>query len=287
MWIQHHSHQLSSPFTHVHDVHEIVYNTIGSYDLHYFCGDQAQTEIHHEYGPHTLQFMPASVQHGISVTKYPYRRYFLQISQSELADILRSSTLESIFNLSIKLDHGVESPCPCLIDVSSFHQRVDAIFSGIYHAYMHSDIDNVSTALEGRSLLGELFCELYRNRREVFIQSLTPLNTTVLEVRKEIDRHYDRPLTVENLAKSVFITPGYLSHLFRNQMGCSPRQYLTRVRLSAARQLLSSEKMSVQEVCAEVGFSDINNFIRSFKMCYGMTPKQYQTKYFLSTIDIY
>ena len=84
-------------------------------------------------------------------------------------------------------------------------------------------------------------------------------------------------ITVEKLAESVFLSPPDLSHSFKSFSGFSPKQYLTAVRLVNANKLLTTTNLSINEICRKAGFSDINNFIRTFKSFYGTTPKKFRS----------
>lgn len=91
-----------------------------------------------------------------------------------------------------------------------------------------------------------------------------------------MDEHYDQPITIQGLAGQCFMSPNYLSKSFHSQIGMSPRQYLTRLRVSMGKKLLCSSQMSIQEIAMRTGFGDVNYFIQHFKACYGKTPKQYR-----------
>ena len=66
-----------------------------------------------------------------------------------------------------------------------------------------------------------------------------------------------------------------MSHLFRNEMGTTFSDYLTRVRLEAAKKLLM-EGASVDKTAEEVGYNDGNYFIKIFKKYVGVTPAKYR-----------
>ena len=96
------------------------------------------------------------------------------------------------------------------------------------------------------------------------------------QVKAYIDAHYQQPITIEEMAKACYLTANYLSRRFCEQMGMSPRLYLTQRRLTMARMDLCSTTLPVQQIAMRNGFCDVNYFIQVFKRFYGMTPKQYQ-----------
>lgn len=95
----------------------------------------------------------------------------------------------------------------------------------------------------------------------------------VLPVIKEIENHYPLPLTVEELSRQVFITPQYLTRLFRRYLNCSAYEYLTSFRISKAKELLiTAPRLEVQEIARRTGFTDASHFICVFKKAVGETP---------------
>ena len=90
--------------------------------------------------------------------------------------------------------------------------------------------------------------------------------------------NYHRRLTLTEMAGTVHLSPWRLCHLFQDAMGTSPQRFLTHVRLERARNLLTTEFLTVKEVMNRVGMSDASSFARSFKAAYGLTPARYRTE---------
>lgn len=85
-------------------------------------------------------------------------------------------------------------------------------------------------------------------------------------VIKEIERHYDSELTVEALSRQVFVTPQYLSRLFRRFLNCSTYEYLTAFRIRKAKEfLITNSRLEIQHIAQKTGFSDASHFIAVFK----------------------
>jgi AraC-like DNA-binding protein len=80
------------------------------------------------------------------------------------------------------------------------------------------------------------------------------------------------------MAETVNLSPWWLCHLFKADMGTSPDRFLVRVRLEKAKALLETSFLSVKEVMAEVGICDPGYFSRSFKSAYGVTPARWRER---------
>ena len=102
----------------------------------------------------------------------------------------------------------------------------------------------------------------------------------VVPVIKEIETNYQLELTAAGLSQSVFVSPQYLSRIFRRFLGCSVYEYVTMYRISRARELLLSDpNMKIQDVAGTVGFSDASHFIAMFRKITGMTPLDFRKMY--------
>ena len=99
----------------------------------------------------------------------------------------------------------------------------------------------------------------------------------VLPVIKEIERDYSLPLTIAELSRHVFITPQYLTRLFRRYLNCSAYEYLTSFRLSKAKELLITEPyLEIQDIARRIGFTDSSHFIAVFRKAVGTTPLDFR-----------
>lgn len=102
----------------------------------------------------------------------------------------------------------------------------------------------------------------------------------VAPVIKEIETRYQEELTVQGLSALVYVTPQYLSRLFRRFLGKSVYEYLTIYRISRAREfLLSRPHDQIQDIARAVGFSDPSHFIAMFKKVTGSTPLEFRRLY--------
>ncbi len=90
-----------------------------------------------------------------------------------------------------------------------------------------------------------------------------------------IELHYNEPLTLNQLARQVGMSPKYFCRFFREMTRHTPVEYLNLRRISHACSLLSEGSCSVTEAAYACGFNDLSYFIRIFHRSMGITPKQY------------
>ena len=86
-------------------------------------------------------------------------------------------------------------------------------------------------------------------------------------------------ISVAALAKQEMMSVSHFRALFREAFGCSPYEYLMKVRLSKASSYLLESNMRIGEIAALCGFPDQLYFSRLFSKRYGMSPSVYRQKY--------
>lgn len=94
------------------------------------------------------------------------------------------------------------------------------------------------------------------------------------EIKAYLDENYMKNITIESIAKTFSYNRTYLSQIFKNQFGCSLKQYLTNKRLSEGMQFILEGK-SVFETAYSVGYNNPYNFSNAFKAKYGAAPSKY------------
>ena len=80
-------------------------------------------------------------------------------------------------------------------------------------------------------------------------------------------------LTLEDLASEACLSPSHFKRVFRDLVGISPGEFLSALRLQAARRLLLTTPLSVTDVCFEVGYSSLGSFTTRFTHLVGLSPR--------------
>ncbi len=93
-----------------------------------------------------------------------------------------------------------------------------------------------------------------------------------------IEENFGRDISLDDVSRSVDISPYYFSKLFKEETGENFIEYLTNVRIDRAKQLLINKEISIKSICAATGYSDPNYFSRIFKKQVGLTPTEYREK---------
>lgn len=120
-------------------------------------------------------------------------------------------------------------------------------------------------------LLYELFCDLSLDEQEK--RRYSKLHPMLSEALAYIAENLFTIQSVQQIARALHVTEGYLFRLFREELNTSPKKYVTDKRLLAAQSLIRLGRRP-SEVYAECGFSDYTSFFRSYKKFFGTSPSR-------------
>ena len=98
----------------------------------------------------------------------------------------------------------------------------------------------------------------------------------IRDVKQYIRKNYANDLSVEAIAKSVYLSSAYLCTVFKKQTGTTLIRYLTSYRMEKAIQLLANPALKTSEIARLVGYNNISYFNLLFKEHTGKTPGQFR-----------
>ena len=104
-------------------------------------------------------------------------------------------------------------------------------------------------------------------------------NQIVDQIQGYIAEHYAEKLTLTGIASQFYISPYYLSRLFKRAINLSLIEYINGVRIKAAQNLIEKSNESVSDVAEKTGFMTTAHFRRVFKDATGLSPQQYRQYY--------
>ncbi|MDR3542105.1 MAG: PocR ligand-binding domain-containing protein [Desulfosporosinus sp.] len=88
--------------------------------------------------------------------------------------------------------------------------------------------------------------------------------------------NFRNKITIEDIAQVVYLSPCYVSRIFKQGLGCTLMEYLTQIRVEKAKTMLKNPKYNVMQVAEESGFEDPAYFTRVFKKLEGITPSRFK-----------
>lgn len=112
-----------------------------------------------------------------------------------------------------------------------------------------------------------------------------PLRSDIQKVLDYIAYHYADPITVQDMSKMIALERSYFCRTFKNAMGISPKEYLTKFRLDKARYLLTETSIPIGKVAENAGFQSFSSFSRLFTSQYQQSPSQYRKTFLAEQAD--
>ena len=233
---------LRMPF-HTDDYAHFVFNLQGK------VTEVRRNRTHHS-GPGSLTFLPRGEPHGC--------HFHGGVKTFQI--ILEPQWVERVQQSSALLDtpRDYENGIPV------------ALAMRLYHEFQHRD-NLAPLMLEGMML--ELLATMSRHATN------DPESHLPHWLRKTCDLLHDRfteSLSLNEIAASVGVHPSHLMAGFRQQYHCTVGEYVRRLRVQYASDLLATSNLTASQIAHAAGFADQSHFCRTFKQLTGMTPTQFQ-----------
>ncbi len=125
--------------------------------------------------------------------------------------------------------------------------------------------------------LREWFLEKIMGACQNIVGKREEKSNSIIEMAEEyIKDNFHKDVSLDEVSKTVNISPYYFSKIFKEGTGKNFIEYLTNIRMERAKELLSTTEHSMKEICAMCGYSDPNYFSRSFKKNVGVTPTEFK-----------
>ena len=178
-------------------------------------------------------------------------------------DILHclGTTEESVRSLYIQLFLALSKR-------AEYHNKT--LFVNMKNAYL--------TALSEACCLDELHALLKDAIHFYFISSSADNMSNISnKVTAYILENYSKEnLSISMIASNMYLSPNYLSLMFKQETGKTINQFITETRIERAKELLKNEKLTLSNISLKVGYHDANYFSKAFKRETGISPKAYR-----------
>lgn len=208
--------------------------------------------------------------HGMVLTPN-YRGFNILITPANLPDSIKA-TFEAQFGLG--MDQLYKKICqnPIFFKLKSFDHAVH-ISEELYGCLLEENMGMI------RLKTIELFLLMLKtdfNHFHVY-QAFSNKNIVKTKAIKEyMETHISAYITIEQLCSRFDITPTLFKNCFRELFHHPPHEYLIKVRMAKAAELLEDTNQSILTIAKKTGYKNTSNFARAFKNMYKITPTQYR-----------
>ncbi len=154
-------------------------------------------------------------------------------------------------------------------------EQTEAIFESMKHAFFRSDNRVLIT-----HILEHIFAEnyLFGNKSKA---KARPFSKEIEIATRYMRNNLNKKIDMDELAKQVFLSHSGLIWKFRQELGTTPSNYLSMLRLQNAKSLLLNCPYSITQISEMCGYSNPYYFTNAFRRCWGMSPTEFR-KYYLN-----
>lgn len=205
------------------------------------------------------------------------KQLFAAVENGELNRAL--ATAEDFFQWM--MDNHADNPMDIRLKVLEFvlyAERIAYENGGMTYAFnTRKDYLPAVMGTENMSDVEKWFIGKINDACQNVLRKSSEKSTSLVELAKEyINNNYSKDISLDDVSRQVNISPYYFSKIFKEDMGEGFVEYLTKIRMEKAKELLTTTEYSMKEICAMVGYADPNYFSRSFKKNVGVTPTEYK-----------
>lgn len=249
------------------------------YEMILVTGGRSQAVINHKTYTLTeksLIFISRLERHNFIVEEEPYCRYVVTLSSDLILSHTKDAELISIF---------IQRPkefCHVMTLSDQAYQAVLSLFAQMAGEYTHKQ---VFYETRSAALFTSILIELYRSKPEYFpMRGHSTMSDAVLNAQRYVNEHFHHKLTLTEIAEQNFISRHALSLAFKDIVGITFKEYLLLFRVTEAKKLLITTDLSVSQIAEQVGYINVNNFLKIFKDREGTTPLQYRRQFVDSSL---
>lgn len=210
-----------------------------------------------------------------------------------------ASPEQPLFGLCLELNVGEISKM--ITEMGGKHELKGATTRGVEPVKIHPELDlaverlmnallsKAESKVLGKHLLKEVFFRVLQSDHGKVLSDITEENSNLARINKVVEYinlNLKEKLTVEMLANQANMSVTSFHRTFKTMTGCSPVQYIKRIRLSRARSMIVHDGMKAKVAAGEVGYDSVSQFSREFKRYFSVPPAQSRgTGY--ADIDVY
>ena len=184
--------------------------------------------------------------------------------------IMDKNQMKSLAVMFEKSTRGLRFGMKSILNVYSKLQELLATESGFYQVMRLLEIFYELSVCND-------YCQLSTG---AFARTESPADSRRIKAAEDyVNAHFQRNVTLQELADVVKMTPTAFSRFFHQRTGRTLSDYIIDVRLGKAARMLADTTMIIAEICYDCGFNNISNFNRIFKKKRGCSPSEFRSNY--------
>jgi AraC-like DNA-binding protein len=155
--------------------------------------------------------------------------------------------------------------------------RKEALREKFAH-FMQSDFFDDSKKLANQAFFYDIFSffKIHNENMEMGVRVSQRKKYSEAFLLYVENNYYREDLTIEEIAKSMYLHPSYFSQVIKEELGLNALKYLNLYRMNKASQLLKTTELSIEEISSAVGYQNRHSFSRAFKNRFHSSPTRYK-----------
>ena len=144
--------------------------------------------------------------------------------------------------------------------------------------FMESDFFDDAKKLANQALFYDIFSffKIHNENMEMGVRISRTKKYSEAFLLYVGNNYYREDLTIEEIAKSMYLHPAYFSQVIKEELGLTALKYLNLYRMNKASQLLKTTELSVEQIASAVGYQNRHSFTRAFKNRFQSSPTRYK-----------
>lgn len=240
-------------YDHYHDQYQILYALDGEGEIYIdnekylFCKD-------------SVVFLVPNTIHSI-------------VSSSKLTDLVLAFSTESLGSFAEKglIDMFENTSRYFELDFVSASEIRQLFRKMLFEQTGYDELSEYTSSIHLLEMI-TIFARLINSR-----QSFDANDMRAIQMKEYIEKHYFEEITSENLSSKFNISTRYVNDIFKSKFHETPLQYLQKVRINRAKELLQETNKEIVSICFEVGYETLSTFYRSFRNLVGISPHKFRT----------
>lgn len=177
-------------------------------------------------------------------------------------------------------NHLISEDIKPILKLEKHFVLMDAIFQSIFDSLAFENEEHQETNQYLTQALLSLLIHAFKQYGQPHAEH-SKEDPLLKSIKQYIDENYYEDLSLQKISEQFFISPSYLSHLFKKKLGYSPMHYIVRRRIGEAQSMLIMSSRSITDIASSVGFDNLSHFNVQFKKYVGLSPMTYRKKYTL------
>lgn len=186
--------------------------------------------------------------------------------------------MTKLHKISTKLNElthykSIQKEIPFSVIASKRDRIIEDVYIKLLNV-LHSPIDS---EILGSSILDELYLRLLQSENGYVLRQLCEHGSSFSKISKVVEvlhKQLDEKISLEEMAKMADMSVNNFLKIFKDALNDTPIQYIKKIRLNKARQLILHKNLKAVDAAYQVGYESPTQFSREFKRYFGVTPSK-------------